>query len=186
MAIFRAPTQQFLEIDQIKEGTIILRNSGLRGALMVSSLNFALKSGEEQDAILYQFQNFLNSLDFSVQIFIQSRKLNITGYLEKLKELEEKQTNELLKIQTREYQEFVKSLIEAGSIMSKNFFIVVSFSPWETAKPSTYKQFLPKRRNTKDINRRGISKIPLSTLATNGICCFRTEKMRAKSSPFEH
>ena len=138
----KTPVQQFLEIDQIKEGTVILRNGAIRGVLMVSSLNFALKSEEEQNAVLYQFQNFLNSLDFSVQIFIQSRKLNITGYLEKLKELEEKQTNELLKIQTREYQEFIKSLIETGTILSKNFFVVVPFSSLEMAKPSTYKQLL--------------------------------------------
>jgi len=140
----KTPTQQFLEIDQIKEGTVILRNGALRGVLMVSSLNFALKSDEEQNAILYQFQNFLNSLDFSVQVFIQSRKLNITGYLEKLEELEEKQTNELLKIQTREYQEFIKSLIEAGSIMSKNFFVIVPFNPLGMVKPTAYKQLFTK------------------------------------------
>lgn len=140
----KASTQQFLEIEQIKEGTIILKNGALRGVLMVSSLNFALKSAEEQEAILYQFQNFLNSLDFSIQIFIQSKKLNITGYLEKLKEIEEKQTNELLKIQTREYQDFIKGLVEAGTIMSKNFFVVVPFTPWETEKPTTYAQLFLK------------------------------------------
>jgi hypothetical protein len=112
---------------------------------MVSSLNFALKSAEEQDATLYQFQNFLNSLDFSIQIFIQSRKLNITGYLEKLKKLESEQGNELLKMQTHDYQEFIKSLIESGSIMSKSFYIVVPFSLLENAAPtSAYKQLLPK------------------------------------------
>ncbi|MEK7482425.1 MAG: hypothetical protein AAB620_01370, partial [Patescibacteria group bacterium] len=75
-------TQQLFEIHQIKEGIIILKNKTLRAILMVSSLNFALKSEEEQDAILYQFQQFLNSLDFFCQIVVQSRKLNITGYLE--------------------------------------------------------------------------------------------------------
>ena len=100
----KSSTQEFLEIDQIREGVIVLKNKGLRGALMVSSLNFALKSEEEQNAIIYQFQNFLNSLDFSCQIIIQSRKLNITGYLDKLKDLEKKQKNELLKAQTGEYR----------------------------------------------------------------------------------
>ena len=80
-------TQQFLEIDQLREGIIILKNKAIRGVLMVSSLNFALKSEEEQNAIIYQFQSFLNSLDFSCQIIIQSRRLNITGYLEKLQKL---------------------------------------------------------------------------------------------------
>jgi type IV secretory pathway VirB4 component len=137
-------TQQFLEIDQIKEGTVILKNGALRGVLMVSSQNFALKSEEEQSATIYQFQNFLNSLDFSLQVFIQSRKINVTDYLEKLREMEEKQKNELLKIQTREYQEFIKSLVEVGSIMTKTFYTVIPFVPFELAKVETYKRLLAK------------------------------------------
>jgi len=121
-------TQQFLEIDQIREGVILLRNKAMRGVLMVSSLNFALKSEEEQNAIVYQFQNFLNSLDFSLEVVVQSRRLNITGYLDKLKELEEKQENELLKIQTAEYQKFIRDLIAGGAIMAKTFFAVVPFT----------------------------------------------------------
>lgn len=123
-----ASTQQFLEIEQIKEGIVVLRNKSLRGIIMVSSLNFALKSDEEQQAIIYQFQNFLNSLDFPLEIVIQSRRLNITGYLEKLKELEMAQKNELLKIQIAEYQKFIEDLIAGGAIMSKNFFVVVPFT----------------------------------------------------------
>lgn len=127
----QASTQQFLAIEQIREGIIVLKNKALRGVLMVSSLNFALKSEEEQNATIYQFQNFLNSLDFPVQILIQSRRLNITGYLEKIKELEKKQKNELLRVQTGEYYNFVRSLVEAGTIMSKSFFAVVPFTIFE-------------------------------------------------------
>ena len=123
-----ASTQQFLEIDQIKEGVVVLKNKSLRGVIMVSSQNFALKSDEEQQATIYQFQNFLNSLDFPLETVIQSRVLNITGYLEKLKEMEKKQENELLKIQTAEYQKFIKDLIAGGQILSKNFFVVVPFA----------------------------------------------------------
>ena len=121
-------TQQFLEIEQIKEGTIVLKNKALRGVIMVSSLNFALKSEEEQNATLYQFQNFLNSLDFSIEIVVQSRRLNITGYLEKLKELEKAQEIELLKTQTTDYRKFIGDLIGGGAIMSKSFFVVVPFA----------------------------------------------------------
>lgn len=124
----QATTQQFLEIDQIKEGTLVLKNKALRGVIMVSSLNFALKSEEEQNATLYQFQDFLNSLDFSVEIVVQSRRLNITGYLDKLKELEKAQEIELLKIQTADYRKFIGSLIGGGAIMSKTFFVVVPFA----------------------------------------------------------
>jgi hypothetical protein len=123
-----ASTQQFLEIEQIREGVVVLRNKGLRGVIMTSSLNFALKSEDEQNAIIYQFQNFLNSLDFSIEIVIQSRRLNITGYFDKLKEMEEKQENELLKFQTREYQNFIKDLIAGGQILSKSFFVIIPFT----------------------------------------------------------
>lgn len=120
-------TQHFLEIEEIREGVLILKNKSLRGVLMVSSLNFALKSEEEQNAIIYQFQNFLNSLDFPIEILIQSRKINITGYLEKLKELEGKQKTELLKHQTAEYRKFVEDLIKGGQIFSKLFLVIVPF-----------------------------------------------------------
>ena len=130
----KTSTQQFLEIDQIKEGVVILKDKTLRGILMVSSLNFALKSEEEQKAIIYQFQSFLNSLDFTCQIVIQSRRLNITGYIEKLKELENKQSNKLLKIQTTDYRKFIEDLIKGippagkwGQIINKNFFVIIPF-----------------------------------------------------------
>ncbi|MDP2735258.1 MAG: hypothetical protein Q8P12_03555 [bacterium] len=125
-------TQQFLEIEEIREGMLVLRNRQLRGVLLVSSQNFALKSADEQQAIIYQFQNFLNSLDFSLQIVVQSRRLNITGYLDALKNLEANQQNELLKTQTADYRAFVEQLIKGSSIMAKNFFVVVPFSLGET------------------------------------------------------
>ncbi len=121
-------TQDFLEFDQLKEGIVILKNKGLRMILMVSSLNFALKSGEEQNAIIYQFQNFLNSLDFSAQIIVQSRRLNMTGYLEKLDDIEKKESNELMKIQIAEYKKFVGQIIKGGSIMQKTFYVIVPFT----------------------------------------------------------
>ena len=124
-------TQQFLEFEEIKEGILILRGRQVRGVLMVSSQNFALKSEEEQQAIIFQFQSFLNSLDFPLQISIQSRRLNITGYLDFLKELGANQQNELLKKQTEDSRLFVERLITGGSIMAKNFFVTVPFSFFE-------------------------------------------------------
>jgi len=123
-----APTQSFLEFKQIKEGVIVLKNRALRGILMVSSMNFELKSEREQEAIIYQFQSFLNSLDFPCQIIIQSRRLNITGYFERLKELEKKQNNELLRLQTVEYRKFIEKLLAKGVIMTKQFFVVVPYT----------------------------------------------------------
>jgi hypothetical protein len=124
----KSTTQQFIEFDRIREGILILKNKALRGILMVSSLNFALKPEDEKDAIIYLFQDFLNSLDFPLQIYIQSRKLNITGYLEKLKKIEEKQPNELLQAQTIGYRQFIESLVRDGTIMTKNFYVILPFT----------------------------------------------------------
>ncbi len=136
-------TQDFLEFDQIRDGIIILKNKGLRSILMVSSLNFALKSSEGQNAIIYQFQNFLNSLDFSCQILIQSRRLNIIGYLDKLGDIEKKEKNELLKIQITEYRKFIENIMKGGTIMQKTFYVIIPFSIME-AQITSGKKKLPK------------------------------------------
>jgi len=120
-------TQQFLEIQDIREGVLILKNNSVRGILMVSSVNFALKSDEEQTAIVYAFQSFLNSLDFFCQIVVQSRNINITPYLDSLKDLEERQTNDLLKRQTSSYREFIKNMVVGDTVMTKSFYVVVPY-----------------------------------------------------------
>lgn len=127
-------TQEYLDIAEIREDVVILRNGNMRAVLAVSSINFALKSTEEQDSIIYAYQSFLNSLDFPLQIVINSRKFNIYDYLERLRDLEQKQGNELLRIQTQEYRNYISSLIEIANIMSKTFYIVVPFSPVELSE----------------------------------------------------
>ena len=128
--------QDLLEIQELRDGVLVMKNGGLRAILMASSINFALKSVDEQNAIIFQYQNFLNSLDFPVQIFLQSRKLNIDPYLGILRDAEKKQTNDLLKIQIAEYSEFVRAFVKTANIVNKNFYIVVPFSPpvFETPK----------------------------------------------------
>lgn len=124
-----SPAQQFLAIDFIREDIASLKDGGLRVILMCSSLNFALKSADEQDAIIFQYQNFLNSLDFPVQFVIHSRRLNVAPYLESLNERYKNEDNELLKIQIMEYIEFIKTFVDMTNIMSKTFYTVVPFTP---------------------------------------------------------
>ena len=125
-------TQDFLEMEEIREGVVVLGDRSIRGVMLVSSQNFALKSDEEQDAVIGQFQSFLNSLDFSLQIVVQSRLLNLTGYIDQLKELEANQKGALLKSLTQDYLAFIQRLIAGASIMKKSFFVVVPFSLIET------------------------------------------------------
>ena len=129
-------TEQIIDIADVKQGTIILKNHALRAILMVSSLNFDLKSSEEQKAIIYAYQQFLNSLDFPLQEVIQSRQINIESYLQQIQRQSQTQNNELLEMQVNEYQNFIKKLIEMANIMSKKFYLVVPFSEIEAKSES--------------------------------------------------
>ena len=124
-----APTQAFVPVEEIRNGVIILKDGSYRGVLMCSSINFALKSVDEQRAIVEGFQNFLNTLDFSIQIVINSRKMDLRPYLALLAAKAPLQKTELLRLQLREYIEFVRSFSEQTNIMTKSFYIVVPYSP---------------------------------------------------------
>jgi type IV secretory pathway VirB4 component len=125
-------TQKYLDVAEVKEDVVMLKSGALRSILAVSSINFELKSSDEQDAIIIQYQNFLNSIDFPLQIVISSRKLNMENYLTFLKEKEKKQPNELLRLQISEYRSFIDQLVATTNIMEKNFYIIVPFSPVES------------------------------------------------------
>jgi len=121
--------QDFVPVREVRDGIIILKDGGLRAVLMASSLNFALKSEDEQNAFIVQFQNFFNALDFSVQIYIQSRELDIRPYLATLEEAYKGTLDDLMRIQIREYIQFIRSFVEGANIMTKQFFVVVPFAP---------------------------------------------------------
>jgi len=137
-----AATQSFLDVAEVKEDTIVLKNGSLRSVIAVSSINYDLKSTDEQDAIISQYQNFLNSLDFPVQILISSRKLDMKHYLEFLGEKEKEQDGELLRLQISEYKNFITQLVAVSNIMDKNFYIIVPFSPIENEEKSFFSNFL--------------------------------------------
>jgi type IV secretory pathway VirB4 component len=120
-----ASTQAYLDVQEIKEGTIMMRDGSLRAILAVSSTNFSLKSVDEQNALIAAYQNFLNSLDFPIQILMQSRKLDVNSYLDKLRGTMQQQTNELLRMQTQEYIEYISKLVEFASIMNKSFYMII-------------------------------------------------------------
>ena len=122
-------TQRYLKIADIKQDTVIMKDGTLRAILMVSSINFALKSEDEQEAIISAYITFLNNIDFLLQIVVQSRELNINGYLEAMRKQANEQTNELLKNQTFQYIDYVSQLVSLGKIMNKRFYVVVPYNP---------------------------------------------------------
>ncbi len=122
-------TQQYLDIAEIRDDSVVMKDGTLRSVLLVSSINFALKSEDEQNAVINSYVRFLNNLNFTLQIVIQSRELNIENYLEYLKLREKEQTNRLLKVQTKDYIEYIKELTSLGKIMNKRFYVIIPYNP---------------------------------------------------------
>ncbi|HLG25256.1 MAG TPA: hypothetical protein VI588_00475 [Candidatus Gracilibacteria bacterium] len=142
-------TQTFLKIAEIRDNTLVLKNGGVRSVLTVSSINFNLKSDEEQNSIIYSYQGFLNTIEFPIQIVVRSKKLDIDDYLERLKKKGEEQTNQLLQRQTYEYVEYIAKLVEYADIMEKEFYVIVPYDPLRAQKMNII-QKLMQNMNPKD------------------------------------
>ncbi|MDP3953550.1 MAG: DUF87 domain-containing protein, partial [bacterium] len=125
----RARTQDLIPIKSIENGIVYLKDGGLRKVILVDGVNFDLKSEDEQKLIISAYQSMLNSLDFSLQTHVHSRKLNIEAYLESLHQHLEEESNPLIKTQIEEYIEFIKSFVGENAIMAKSFFVVVPYDP---------------------------------------------------------
>lgn len=134
-------TQTYLQIAEIKDGVVVLKDGTIRAVLITSSINFSLKSEDEQNGTISAYVGFLNSLDFPVQICVQSRRLQIKPYLEKLVEQEKKQTNELLRVQTADYRAFIEELVDIGKIMTKKYYVIVPYDPLSNKKKSFWTRF---------------------------------------------
>lgn len=132
-------TQNLLEVSRIERNALVLKDGGIRAVILVSGINFELRSEDEQNAAIGAYQNFLNGLDFSVQIFVHSRKVNIDGYVAELAALERKEENKLLAEMVKGYREFVASLVTDNPIMEKRFFVVV---PYDAAIPQSQRAIL--------------------------------------------
>lgn len=136
-----ASTQRFLPIAEIRDGTAVLKNGGVRAILKTSSVNFNLKSSDEQNALIYAYQGFLNTLDFPVQILVRSRKLDIDMYVDSLSEIAKKQESPLMRKQTVEYMEYIKKLVEYADIMEKNFYVIIPHDPLRAKDLNIFQQF---------------------------------------------
>ncbi len=129
MANFGTPAQQFVPVQEVRDGVVILKDGTMCMVVLVSSINLSLKNYDEQRATLMQFQGFLNTLDFPIQIVVQSRRYDIRPYILTLQNRLKEQTEQLLQVQTREYIQFIESFTEQVNIMRKSFFVVVPYVP---------------------------------------------------------
>lgn len=135
-------TQKYLNILAIREGVVVLRDGGLRLILRAGSINFALKSEEEQNGLIDRYQGFLNALKFPIQILIQSRRLDLYNYLNFLKAALEKQTNDIIRMQTEDYIAYIERLITKANIMDKKFYIVIPLFPTGIQRPGLLDRLL--------------------------------------------
>lgn len=152
--VISKPTQDFVPVKEIRNGIVMLKDGSMRAVVMASSINFALKSADEQQAVIMQFQNFLNSLDFSVQISIQSRELDIRPYIAMLEQRYKNEIGDLMKIQIREYIQFIKSFVDQTSIMTKTFFVIIPFNPTIISSTSNPLDQFIKKDNQKPLQER--------------------------------
>lgn len=184
-----SPTQDFVPIKEVRGGTIVLKNGGLRAIIAVSSVNLSLKSADEQVATIGQFQSFLNSIDFPTQIVVQSRRLDIRPYLNTLDEMMRKQREPLLKLQTASYISFVREFTDQVAIMRKRFYVII---PYDEAVLSTNKGFLAGILGNKRTNEKGLADTAFEEKQTQldervniitgglGSCGMRTERLKTE------
>lgn len=118
-------TQRYLEIAEIHNDTVLLKNGGLRAIIEIEAVNFNLKSETEQQGIIAGYGAFVNTLGFPLQIYIRSTRTNIDDYLEEIRALGEKNVNPLLKEQTIDYVAFMQKLLDVADIMQKKFYVVI-------------------------------------------------------------
>lgn len=147
-------TQSFVPVQEVRNGTIILKDGGLRSILMASSVNFALKGEDEQNAIVGAFQTFLNTLDFSVQILVHSRELDIRPYLALLNSKSEQQDSDLMRLQLREYTRFVEQFVEQTSVMRKHFYVVVPYQNVSSADVTNAIPFFGGKKQSAEADQR--------------------------------
>ncbi len=145
-------TQEFVPIKEIRDGVIVLKDGGLRAIILANSINLSLKSDDEQKATILQFQSFLNTLDFTIQISVQSRRLDIRPYLLLLEDRVKVQSEPLLKLQTKEYIEFIKNFTDSVSIMTKSFFVAVPYTHTVLKSDSGILKRLFKRKSKEEVN----------------------------------
>ncbi|MFA5842460.1 MAG: hypothetical protein WC882_02165 [Candidatus Gracilibacteria bacterium] len=134
-------TQLYMRIAEIRDNVVVLKNGGIRAVLKTSSVNIHLKSEEEQNAVIYSYQNFLNTIEFPIQIVVRSKKLDLDNYLDQLNDIAVKQQNPLLKNQTTDYIDYIKRLIEYADIMQKEFYVIIPYDPPRAKKITIFQKF---------------------------------------------
>jgi len=133
----KASTQHFIEIEEIQDDVLLMKDFSASVVVEVGAVNFWLLAAEEQNSIIYAYAGLLNSLSFPVQILILSNKMDISSYIDYLNNKIEKTQNNLIKQKLTNYESFIKSVVKKNTVLEKRFFFVVPFSPLELGVTGT-------------------------------------------------
>lgn len=127
----RATTQEFLEIEDIRDDLILLKDGSATLVLETAAVNFGLLSEEEQDSLIYAYASLLNSLSFPLQVVILSKRMDISSYIELVSQKEREETNTVMKERLGRYREFILSIVKENKVLEKKFYLCIQFSSLE-------------------------------------------------------
>lgn len=148
-------TQKYLYFKEVRDGAVIMHDGSLRAVVLVNAMNFALLSEQEQDSKVYAYQEFLNSINFPIQILVQSRVLNIQGYIHDIKEAARFQENQLLKSQMLSYSEYIAYLVETANISTNRYYVIVPYHG-DVRQKETFINRIQKKLNPAKETKRGL------------------------------
>ncbi len=139
MPKIKATTQQHLDIADIKKDTVVLKNGGAVMILQASAINFDLLSMQEQDAAIAAYSSLLNSLSFPIQVTIRSQRMDISDYIEQVKELESRQFNKKIKDQLKAYRHFIQDeLVTKEDVLSKEFYVTIPYNTFAVTSTNAF------------------------------------------------
>ena len=146
-----ASTQEHLDIEDIQDDLVILKSGWISMVLSISSVNFDLLSEAEQDAAIYAYAAFLNSLTFPLQVLIRSKKADISSYFAHLEDAEASQLNPDIAAQIKKYKEFISSIVSQKTVLDKEFYLIINFSPLEMGFKGLAKASAANSKNKKQL-----------------------------------
>ena len=142
----RGSTQEHLEVAEIRNDLVVMKDGSVALVVMVTAVNFGLLSEREQEAIIYAYAGLLNSLNFSIQIVVRSQQKDISQYVSALQVEEKKQSNPLIAAQISKYRQFIAQTVKENNVLDKKFYIVIPFSSLELGVNVTAAGIIPRKK----------------------------------------
>jgi hypothetical protein len=168
MSLFQKTTKKVssrrqIAIEGVDDGLLILPGKKYRLILEASSINFELKSEDEQDALIENYQAFLNALSSPLQMLIRVREMDMDTYLAAFRERVESEKEAVYREQAKQYSEFVQSLVIKNKILTRRFYIIIPFTGSFTGTDKNLPLIHEQLRLSSDIVSKGLARLGVHT-----------------------